>query len=215
MDKIREQCQKQEQVLKETEGEVDSKRSELQKLKEEEQSLQRDCESSQSELEVLAKNLQDTQLEISQVKAMVTQLEETKRQMSDSLDSCKAAIDANDPHLVSDYALNMEPELRDAKNLIEGKLKNSRGDPESKSNGFKSRFDVDFSNGFGNDNSFASKKFDDGFGAAFDSKPDPFAPATNAAADPFAPKSTSNVGHEVRSSMRKVICFFKFLLLLF
>lgn len=143
-----------------------------------------ECESSQREVEQLAKTLQDTQLEISQVKAMVTQLEETKRQMSDSLEACKTAIDTNDPYAVSDYALNMEPELRDAKRLLEDKPK---GTPEKKSNGFSERFDTDFSNGFSNDG-FAAKKFDEGFSSPFEPKPDPFAPSAATAVDPFAPK---------------------------
>lgn len=139
----------------------------------------------------MAKSLQATNLEISQVKAMVSQLEETKRQMSDSLVSCKAAIESNDPTLVSDYALNLEPELRDAQKLLEDKAKTPPTEPETKSNGFTTRFDTDFSNGFSNsDTGFG--KFDDGFGAsAFGSggatkAADPFAPA---AVDPFAPKA--------------------------
>ncbi|XP_063700668.1 epidermal growth factor receptor substrate 15-like 1 isoform X2 [Culicoides brevitarsis] len=196
VDKVREQCHKQEEVLKETETEVDVKRAELQKLKEEEQQLQKDSDESQRKLELLTKILQETQLQISQVKAMLTQLEETKRQMSDSLALCKAAIEQNDPNSVPDYSLNLEPELHDAKKLLE-----DRPDPTLSpekpaapastgfNNGFQAKFDDSWNDPFGataNAMSNDGTKFDDSFGASFDKPADPFA-ATNKA-DPFAPK---------------------------
>lgn len=65
--KIREQSQKQEETIKEQEGELDSKRSELQKLKDEESSLEKEYDDNKNKLERLSKSLQDTQLQISQV----------------------------------------------------------------------------------------------------------------------------------------------------
>lgn len=65
--KIREQCQKQEETIREQEGELDSKRSELQKLKDEEAALEREYSENQSNLDKLSKTLQDTQLQICQV----------------------------------------------------------------------------------------------------------------------------------------------------
>lgn len=197
MDKVREQCQKQEEVLKETESEVDVKRAELQKLKEEEQQLQKDSDESQRKLELLSKILQDTQLQISQVKAMLTQLEETKRQMSDSLALCKAAIDQNDPNSVPDYSLNLEPELHDAKKLLEDKPdptlspEKPAANSTTYNNGFQQKFDADdtWDDPFGATamaNDASKSRFDDSFGnSAFDNKPDPFAPK----ADPFVPKT--------------------------
>jgi epidermal growth factor receptor substrate 15 len=67
VNKIREQCQKQEDTLKEQEGELDSKRSELQKLKDEENALNKQYDEGMNDMKALSKNLQDTQLEISQV----------------------------------------------------------------------------------------------------------------------------------------------------
>uniref|UniRef100_A0A336MC39 CSON014849 protein n=1 Tax=Culicoides sonorensis TaxID=179676 RepID=A0A336MC39_CULSO len=201
VDKVREQCHKQEEVLKETESEVDIKRAELQKLKEEEQELQKESDDSQRKLELLSRILQDTQLQISQVKAMLTQLEETKRQMTDSLALCKAAIEQNDPGSVPDYSLNLEPELHDAKKLLEDKpdptLSPEKPAPVASNvsnNGFQERFDTNDSwdtpatGGFG---------FDDSFSNSFTPKPaatanDPFAPAAGTtttksdAFDPFA-----------------------------
>lgn len=67
MTKIRDECQKQEESIREQEGELDSKRSELQKLKDEETALEIEYEKNKNELLTLSKNLQDTQLEICQV----------------------------------------------------------------------------------------------------------------------------------------------------
>lgn len=139
VNKIRDQCQKQEDTIREQEGELDSKRGELQKLKDEELALEKEYDTNQRELDLLSRNLQDTQLQISQVnkktmklikfnltnlfiviqiKAMVTQLQESQRQMSDALTLCKSAIAANDPSLVSDYSLKLEPDFREAKKSL-------------------------------------------------------------------------------------------------
>lgn len=65
--KIREQCQKQEETIREQESELDSKRGELQKLKDEESSLEKEYDDNKNKFEKLSKTLQDTQLQISQV----------------------------------------------------------------------------------------------------------------------------------------------------
>lgn len=65
--KLREQCQKQEETIREQETELDSKRGELQKLKDEESSLEKDYEENKRKLDRLSKSLQDTQLQICQV----------------------------------------------------------------------------------------------------------------------------------------------------
>lgn len=92
-------------------------KTELHKLKVEEDTLQIEFKNSQIELNALSKNLQDTQLEISQVKAMVSQIEETKRQMVEALDLCKTALSKNDMN-VSDYILNIEPDFKEAVQLV-------------------------------------------------------------------------------------------------
>uniref|UniRef100_A0A182WH78 Epidermal growth factor receptor substrate 15-like 1 n=1 Tax=Anopheles minimus TaxID=112268 RepID=A0A182WH78_9DIPT len=214
VNKIREQCQKQEATLKEQEGELDSRRSELQKLKDEEQSLEKEYNASTKEVDRLTSQLQDTQLEISQVKAMVTQIQEYQRQMTDALSMFRSAIDSNDPILVSDYSLKIEPEFREAKQALEEKeVENankrdpfgdnrpngfSAGEPETgfgddfKSNGFTTQFDVGSNGGFhGAGGGFG----DDGFGT-FGAKThassgaDPFA---SAGADPFGERKGSAV----------------------
>lgn len=67
MNKIREQCQKQEDTINEQEGELNAKRSELQKLKDEENSLQKEYDENNRELQKLTNHLQNTQLQISSV----------------------------------------------------------------------------------------------------------------------------------------------------
>lgn len=107
--------------MKEQETELDTRRSELQKLKEEEASLEHEYDDGLKELENLSHQLQDTQLQISQVKAMVSQLEEIQRQMTDALAMCRSAIEANDPMLVTEYSLKIEPEFREFKQALEKK----------------------------------------------------------------------------------------------
>ncbi|XP_058451145.1 epidermal growth factor receptor substrate 15-like 1 isoform X2 [Malaya genurostris] len=200
VNKIRDQCQKQEATLKEQEGELDSRRSELQKLKDEEQALEREYNSGTKDVDRLTSQLQDTQIEISQVKAMVTQIQEYQRQMTDALAMFRNAIETNDPVLVSDYSLKIEPEFREAKQALEEKeVENAnKRDPfgDNKANGFAA---TDGETGFGDDfktngfttqfdtsNGFQSTGFDDGFTSAFDNKSsDPFA-SSAVSADPFA-----------------------------
>jgi epidermal growth factor receptor substrate 15 len=138
VNKIRDQCQKQEDTLKEQEGELDSKRSELQKLKDEENSLNKQYDEGLNELQTLSKNLQDTQLEISQVRCrktrnfgfsnvrfsqkvrlMLSQLEENQRQMNDARSMFRMAIESDNPNIVSEYTLQLEPEFQEAKRLLE------------------------------------------------------------------------------------------------
>lgn len=57
----------------------------------------------------------------SQVKAMVSQLQESQRQMNDALTMCKSAIEANDVSYVSDYSLKLEPDFREARTVFEPK----------------------------------------------------------------------------------------------
>lgn len=56
-----------------------------------------------------------------QIKALVTQLEESQRQMNDALAVCKTAIEANDPSQASYFSLKIEPDFREAKTALEDK----------------------------------------------------------------------------------------------
>ena len=50
---------------------------------------------------------------------MVTQLQENQRQMNDAVNACKAAIDIDDPSLISDYSLKLSPDFRDVKRQLD------------------------------------------------------------------------------------------------
>lgn len=54
-----------------------------------------------------------------QIKALVTQLEESARQMNDAVGACKTAIEINDPNAVSTYTLKLEPDFLGAKKALE------------------------------------------------------------------------------------------------
>jgi septal ring factor EnvC (AmiA/AmiB activator) len=64
---LRRQAEEQEQSLKSQEDELSSKKQELEGLKQEEAKLERQQKDSREQLDNLTKNLQDTQLQISQV----------------------------------------------------------------------------------------------------------------------------------------------------
>nr|XP_036223244.1 epidermal growth factor receptor substrate 15-like 1 isoform X3 [Bactrocera oleae] len=153
--KIRDQCQKQEETINEQEGELNAKRSELQKLKDEEAALQKEYDQNNRELQKLTQHLQNTQLQISSVRSMVTQLMETQRQMTDALLMCRAAISNQDAELVSEYQLKIEPDFNEARQILEKKIEEPKADDPfgenstmesatKTTNGFAS-------NGFGND----------------------------------------------------------------
>ncbi|XP_054736827.1 epidermal growth factor receptor substrate 15-like 1 isoform X3 [Anastrepha obliqua] len=157
VNKIREQCQKQEETINEQEGELNAKRSELQKLKDEEAALQKEYDQNNRELQKLTQHLQNTQLQISSVRSMVTQLMETQRQMTDALLMCRAAISNQDTELVSEYQLKIEPDFSEARQTLEKKVEEPKADDPfdenstaapatktSNTNGF-------VSNGFSND----------------------------------------------------------------
>lgn len=76
---------------------------------------------------------------------MVSQLEESQRQMKDALTMCKSAIEANDTSYVSDYSLKLEPDFREARTVFEAKevnvrrAKNDRNDANVRYHNFRSR----------------------------------------------------------------------------
>lgn len=219
MNKIREQCQKQESTIKDQETEIESKRSELQKLKDEENSLEKQYDESLKELECLSGKLQDTQLQISQVKAMVSQLQENQRQMNDALAMCKIAIEESNPSLVSEYSLKLEPEFREVKQSLEEKTEDAFHQTNSfdrkdsfKSNGFTAD-PFSNTNGHGFDDSFSAGAvggFDDSFGGSnfHANKNDPFASAS-ISADPFGDKKSQAVTPDV-----SFLCFIALFLVL-
>ncbi|XP_075167067.1 epidermal growth factor receptor pathway substrate 15 isoform X2 [Haematobia irritans] len=201
VNKIREQCQKQEETINEQEGELNNKRSELQKLKDEENSLQKEYDENNRELQKLTNHLQNTQLQISSIRSMVTQLLETQRQMTDALLMCRAAIDSENAELVSEYQLKIEPDFDEARKQLEKEIEIPKDDPfndtnteamNNKNNGFGT-------NGFDSDPFAASTAapkggFDDSFNTGFDSGFDAFGSGSNTgfAGDAFGGSAFGN-----------------------
>lgn len=67
MDKLRSQADEQAEVLKAQENELSSKKEQLENLRKEEERLEKQKQDSDAQLNRLTTNLQDTQLQISQV----------------------------------------------------------------------------------------------------------------------------------------------------
>ncbi|XP_017010387.2 epidermal growth factor receptor substrate 15-like 1 isoform X2 [Drosophila takahashii] len=146
--KIRDQCHMQEETINEQEGELNAKRSELQKLKDEETSLQKEYDSNNRELSKLTNHLQATQLQISSVRSMVTQLLETQRQMTDALLICRAAMENQNAELVSEYQLKIEPDFDEARKTLTKELPLPKDDPFEENNSGAAN---QATNGFGSD----------------------------------------------------------------
>ncbi|XP_021923075.1 epidermal growth factor receptor substrate 15-like 1 isoform X3 [Zootermopsis nevadensis] len=113
VDNLRRQAEEQEQSLKSQEDELSSKKQELEGLKQEEAKLEQQQKESRDQLENLTKNLQDTQLQISQAKAKITHLQEQHRQMKDAVATYDSVISSGDASTVSDTSFNIKPEFRD------------------------------------------------------------------------------------------------------
>ncbi|XP_017120182.1 epidermal growth factor receptor substrate 15-like 1 isoform X3 [Drosophila elegans] len=146
--KIRDQCHMQEETINEQEGELNAKRSELQKLKDEETSLQKEYDDNNRELSKLTNHLQATQLQISSVRSMVTQLLETQRQMTDALLICRAAMESQNAELVSEYQLKIEPDFDEARKTLTKEVQMPKDDPFEENNSGAAN---QATNGFGTD----------------------------------------------------------------
>ena len=115
---MRQQAEEQESVLRTQEEELNSKRQELEGLKQEEQQLELQQTKSRDQLNELTKNLQDTQLQISQAKVKITHLEEQQRQMSDAIALYDSALAAGDANIVSDTSLHYKPDIEEILKLV-------------------------------------------------------------------------------------------------
>ncbi|KAI4499824.1 hypothetical protein M0802_005080 [Mischocyttarus mexicanus] len=171
VDKLRQQAEEQESVLHAQEEELNSKRQELEGLRQEEQQLEQQQHKSRDQLNELTKNLQDTQLQISQAKAKITHLQEQQRQMSDAIALYDSALATADATLVPDTSLQFNPEIEDIEyNEKETKNVNEENkatvDTFTNANGPGLVFD-----GFDNQDAFSSKKAQEAFSS---STPDPF-----------------------------------------
>lgn len=161
VDKLRIQAAEQAELVATQEQELNSKKEQLEGLKQEEQRLEQLKIDSTKKLENLTTNLQDTQLNISQVigfqqkcngfflnlcvffkaKALITQLQEQTRQMNDAITACDAAIESGDASIVPDTSLRINPDFRDPEYTKIG-LVNGNGNNKQQTN-FYGGFDDD------------------------------------------------------------------------
>ncbi|XP_012262607.1 epidermal growth factor receptor substrate 15-like 1 isoform X2 [Athalia rosae] len=202
VDKLRQQAEEQESVLRTQEDELSSKRQELEGLRLEEQQLEQQQVKSKDQLNELTKNLQDTQLQISQAKVKITHLEEQQRQMTDAIALYDSALAAADASLVPDASLRFEPDFQDERFKVDDDqsptkvngFEQKNGDPFSSANGLSD------SSGFENQDPFTSNKGKEAFGAqdadpfgnAFNSQPN----AEQFANDPFSGFNNGNGGKQ-------------------
>ncbi|XP_015585012.1 epidermal growth factor receptor substrate 15-like 1 isoform X2 [Cephus cinctus] len=169
VDKLRQQAEEQESVLRSQEEELHSKRQELEGLRLEEQQLEQQQNKSRDQLNELTKNLQDTQLQISQAKAKITHLEEQQRQMTDAITLYDSALAAGDATLVPDTSLQFNPEFEDPEfntaetrspTKLNGNADSEGVDPFASANGLTGE-----SAGFGDHDPFASNQAKEAFNA--------------------------------------------------
>lgn len=71
VDNLRRQAEEQESSLKAQEDELTNKKQELEGLKQEEMRLEQQQEESRKKLDTISQNLQESQLQISQVKVIL------------------------------------------------------------------------------------------------------------------------------------------------
>ncbi|CAH0550922.1 unnamed protein product [Brassicogethes aeneus] len=208
VDKLRIQASEQAELVASQESELNSKKEQLEGLRMEEQRLEQQKIESSKKLEHLTGNLQDSQLNISKAKNLISELQEHTRQMTDAIQACDTAIETGDVISLPDTALRIAPDFRSSKfssiimaNGVSNKQNGFDSDPFSSQNG-PTGFTADFNNdhfkskdAFSNDpfNDAFAKSTNDGFTAdpfggsfnAFDSNKTPEAPAQESEKDPF------------------------------
>ncbi|CAH1163780.1 unnamed protein product [Phaedon cochleariae] len=173
VDKLRIQAAEQAEMVKAQETELNTKKEQLEGLRIEEQRLEKQKADSIKKLENLNSNLQETQISISQAKALITQLQEQTRQMNDAISACDMAIESGDTSQVADATLKIKPEFRDSeyKKMIyindDSKRQNGfNDDPFGCPNGHTTGFTDDpFQSGAFPNEPFKAEFPDNGFGS--------------------------------------------------
>ncbi|XP_044738166.1 epidermal growth factor receptor substrate 15-like 1 isoform X3 [Chrysoperla carnea] len=176
VDKLRIQAEEQENTLRSQESEVSKKREQLESIRQEQAQLEMKKNESSRKLNNLAETLADTQLQISQAKAKITQLQEQQRLMKDAINACDYAIENSNPSLVPDTSLRITPEFRDPEFTRVAPIQKQTNDNTSSINTSNTKADP-FSNQNGHTN---TSGFDD----------DPFK------SDPFKSTNNSNSAFE-------------------
>ncbi|KAF0760905.1 epidermal growth factor receptor substrate 15-like 1 isoform X1, partial [Aphis craccivora] len=113
VDNLRRQADEQELTLKVQEADLSSKKQELEELKTLEHKLEKDQAEMGKRLDELNSMLQNSQLQISQFKNKVNQLEENKRQMENTIESTEKALAEGNVYAIPDSLLTFNLEFRD------------------------------------------------------------------------------------------------------
>ena len=96
VDNLSQQLTEQKTKVEFQESELSAKRKEVEDLKTEESKLESQLEEYRRETETASKNAGDTQLEMSQIKTKIMELEEYERIVSDAINDFDSALSAQD-----------------------------------------------------------------------------------------------------------------------
>uniref|UniRef100_T1IH15 Epidermal growth factor receptor substrate 15-like 1 n=1 Tax=Strigamia maritima TaxID=126957 RepID=T1IH15_STRMM len=115
VNKLKELAEEQEKSICEQEKDLNSKRQELNDLRQEETKLEQQIEGGKNQLNVLTKNMQDSQLHITQAKNKMNQMQEQNKRLQDLVLQYDSAISSGDVSSISDVSLQViTPVLSDA-----------------------------------------------------------------------------------------------------
>ncbi|XP_046445364.1 epidermal growth factor receptor substrate 15-like 1 isoform X2 [Daphnia pulex] len=102
---FRTQAEEQENTLRTQEAEVAAKKQELNNLRSEELRMEQQMQAASLQLDKLQNTLQDTHLQISQIKARMTVLQEHQHQIDEALVAYDEALETGDPSRLGDNVL--------------------------------------------------------------------------------------------------------------
>lgn len=102
---IKKQLEEQESTVESQEQELKTKREELNEMKQEEIKLETQINDGRKQLETLTSTLQGTQLQISQMKLKIDQMQEQHRLMTDAIEQLDIALTNGDVKSISEFTL--------------------------------------------------------------------------------------------------------------
>nr|CAG4638275.1 EOG090X01QX [Cyclestheria hislopi] len=103
---FRTQAEEQEKVLRTQEAEVAAKKQELSDLRNEELRMEQQTQATRAQLDKLQNTMQDTQLNITQIKARISVLQEQQNEINDALAAYEEALTNGDATQLNDSVLH-------------------------------------------------------------------------------------------------------------
>ncbi|XP_073999615.1 epidermal growth factor receptor pathway substrate 15 isoform X2 [Rhodnius prolixus] len=201
VDKLRKDAEEQATLVRSQEDELLSRRKELEALLQEETKLENENIEQSRKLSSLCNFLQESQLNISQIRSIIVTIQEQQRQLKEAIEVVDTAIVNNETSTVPNRFLDLEPQFRDPsyKRLVNNKIDDNSNNANEMPNGTTQ--DNEFSqNVFKNDPFASNTKFSTAFSKStskleFDQS-DPFASFDNTASgkcDPFDPFGSTGI----------------------